>query len=54
MQVLGWNFDISRGMDETGMWGVERRALQIRFLIDSILILGLNALLELTNTHKTQ
>lgn len=42
MEVLGWNFDISRGMDETEMWGMERRKLQIRFQMDSILILWVN------------
>lgn len=50
MWVLGWNCDISRGMDETGVWGMERSWLQIRFLMDSILILDLNALLVLTKT----
>lgn len=50
MWVLGWNCDISRGMDETGVWGMERTWLQIRFLMDSILILDLNALLVLTKT----
>lgn len=32
------------------MWGMERSQLQIRFLIHSILILELNALLVLTKT----
>lgn len=35
-------------MDETG--GMERSRLQIRFLMDTLLILDLNALLVLTKT----
>lgn len=50
MWVLGWNCDISRGMDEIGVWGMERSQLQITFLMDSILILDLNALLVLPKT----
>lgn len=49
-QALGWSCDISRGMDETAMWGMERSRLPIRFLMGSILILDLNALLVLTKT----
>lgn len=41
MRVLGWNCDISRGMDESGVWGMEGSQLQIRFLMNSVLILDL-------------
>lgn len=47
-RALGWNCDLSRGMVETGVRGMERSRLQIRFLMASTLIL--DALLVLTKT----
>lgn len=49
-RALGWNCDLSRGMVGTGVRGMERSRLQIKFLMASTLILDLNALLVLTKT----